>query len=449
LKPRSARRPNSNVRAAEAFSPSEIFGAVADARHVAIAVSGGSDSLALLELARAFVSLRRASLAESGVPAFAGMTNTGFKVTALTFDHGLRAESAAEAAWVHDWCKARGIACRVLQWQGEKPSTGIQAAARVARYDALTREAKHLGADVLLTGHTVNDQAETVVMRGLRTQSAASLAGIWPETQWNGFRIARPLLGVSREALRDMLRVRNISWLDDPSNCNPRFERVRVREALDKGDVAAFGRVAAAAQIDVRAAAAAASRFFAAVTKDRFGVVALPLAAFSGLDALTQHLVLQQAYRLFGAGEAVSKAERERLFGWLRAPTSKRRTLGGVVFCIAKGKVAMVREVARIADLAVTAGGKIAWDQRFWIDVPHGLPAGAKVVPLARGGAFQRDHALPALVQQGLPCVLVAGEPLEVEFTCLRTLDFANEAPMLGSGNMTWAPMACGEDVRL
>jgi tRNA(Ile)-lysidine synthase len=417
------------VQAAEALTFSNTFDAVADARHFAVAVSGGSDSLALLVLA---VDAR-----------------LGKPLTVVTFDHGLRAESAWEASWVYDWCTVRGIACRVLRWEGEKPSTGIQAAARVARYDALTREAKRLGADVLLTGHTANDQAETVVMRTLRTQSAASLAGIWPETLWNGFRIVRPLLGLSREALRDMLRVRNISWLEDPSNSNARFERVRVREALAEDDVAGFARVATAAQIDVRAAAAAALRFFAAVTKNRFGVVSLPLAEFNALDALTQHVVLQQAYWMFGAGEAVSKAERERLFAWLRAPSSKRRTLGGVVFCIAKGKVAMVREVSRITDVPVTAAGKIAWDQRFWLYVPHGLPTGAKVVPQGRSGAFQRDHTMPALVQQGLPCVLVYGKPLEVEFTCLRTLDFANEAPMLGSGNMTLAPMASGEDVRL
>jgi tRNA(Ile)-lysidine synthase len=413
------------VRAAEAPDFFEIFGAVANARHVVVAVSGGSDSLALLVLAAA--ALRGKSL------------------TALTFDHGLRAESAAEAEWVRGWCAARGIACQVLQWAGEKPSTGIQAAARAARYNALTREAKQIGADVLLTGHTANDQAETVVMRRARTDSQASLAGIWPETEWNGLRIVRPLLGIKREGLRDMLRARNISWLDDPSNANSRFERVRVRAQLDDVDVIGLARVATAAQADVLGAEADAKAFMRQMTKDQFGVVRFPLHAFADLDDLTRHMVLKRAFWIFGAGEAVSGAERERLFQWFQAPTSRQRTLGGVVFVTARHQVAMMREVARIADIDVAQGGEIAWDQRFRLQVP----AGAKVVPLGRSGHFKRDRSVPALVQQGLPCVLMDERPVMVEFTCLRTLDFANEAPMLGSRKMTPAFMARGEDVRL
>jgi tRNA(Ile)-lysidine synthase len=427
LKPRSGRKPNSNVRAAEASKAFGIFRPVADARHIAVAVSGGSDSLALLVLAAEFA--RAASI----------------YFTALTFDHGLRAESAVEAEWVRDWCESRGIACQVSQWEGLKPLTGIQAAARLARYDALTREATRIGADVLLTGHTANDQAETVVMRQARTQSAASLAGIWPETQWNGVRIVRPLLGMTRETLRDMLRTRNMSWLDDPSNVNPRFERVRVRGALAEGDIAGFSQVADIAQSEVVAARLRVAEFFVHMTKDRFGVVGFPLEAFRGLGHLVQHLALKQAFAVFGAGEAVSGAERDRLIGWLQDPQSRRRTLGGVVFAIAKGQVGMMREVARIADLIVPEGGEIEWDKRFRLEVPRG----AKIVPMGRSGHFRRDPSLSSLVQQGLPCVLVNEKSVTAEFTCLRTLDFANETPMLGSSKIALAATASGEDNRL
>jgi tRNA(Ile)-lysidine synthase len=424
------------VQAAELPELSKIFGAVAEARHIAVAVSGGSDSLALLVLAAEFAKIT-ATPAESG--------RSLVSITAFTFDHGLRAESAAEAEWVSTWCAARAIACGVLRWQREKPSTGIQAAARVSRYDALTLEAKRIGADVLLTGHTANDQAETVVMRQTRTQSPASLAGIWPETEWNGVRIVRPLLGVTRDALRNMLRARNISWLDDPSNENPRFERVRVRAILAGGHIDGLSRIANIAQGEVVAARSRVTEFLGHVTQDQFGVVGFSLDAFNALDPLARHLALQHAFLVFGAGEGVSGAERDRLFAWLQNPSSKRRTLGGVVFAIAKGQVSMMREVARIADLDVPEGGEIEWDKRFRLRAPFG----SRIVPLGRSGHFKRDPRLPALVQQGLPCVLVDEKPVAVEFTCLRTLDFAGEAPMLGSRKFTLAAMVSGEGVTL
>jgi tRNA(Ile)-lysidine synthase len=448
------------VRAAKPSEFSEIFRPIAESRHIAIAVSGGSDSMALLALAAEFILYRSLHInvtpakaggqlvstkAESGVPAFAGMTDNRVQITVLTFDHGLRAESAAEAQWVNDWCSAHGIACSVLRWEGEKPATGIQAAARRARYDALTTEAQRIGADVLLTGHTANDQAETVVMRQTRTQSAASLAGIWPENEWNGFRIVRPLLGVTRDALRDFLRTRNISWLDDPSNANRKFERVRVRQSTNENDVAGLLGVADAARGAVRLAERQVAAFLAALTKNEFGVVRFARATFNALDALARHLALKQAFFVFGAGEAVSGAERDRLIGWLQNPKSKRRTLGGVVFAIAKDQVLMMREVARIVDLDVPEGGEIEWDRRFRLLVPDG----AKIVPLGRSGRFKRDHRVPALVQQGFPCVLIGEKAIPVEFTCLRTLDFANEAPMLGSRKFALAALASREDIRL
>ncbi len=186
----------------------------------AIAVSGGSDSLALLLLAAAAARAQ------------------GKPIAAATVDHGLRPDSAAEADWVAALCARRGIAHTILRWRGAKPESGIPAAARQARYGLLSAWARRLGADRILLGHTLDDQAETVAFRIASHGAAASAAGlrplsvcpIWPEGR--GILLARPLLDARRAALQDFLRAWGQDWIDDPSNSNESFARPRMRARL-------------------------------------------------------------------------------------------------------------------------------------------------------------------------------------------------------------------------
>lgn len=191
------------AEAAAAISPDAVLSrgvllpVLSGVTRIAVAVSGGSDSMALLRLA--------------------ALLPDGPEVIALTIDHGLRDGSRAEADQVARWCAGLGIPHHILAWAGAKPATGIQAKAREARYDLLTRWCTAHCVSVLLTAHTLDDQAETVLMRKRRTASAASLAAIWPERPWNGVRLLRPLLAVRREALRNFLRGLGQGWLEDPA----------------------------------------------------------------------------------------------------------------------------------------------------------------------------------------------------------------------------------------
>jgi tRNA(Ile)-lysidine synthase len=204
------------------------FSAIDFTRHriVAAAVSGGSDSTGLLILLNEYLKQR------PDAP----------ELIAVTVDHGLRAGSAAEAGKVKSLCARLNIQHVTKRWQGEKPVTGIQAGAREARYDLIAQTAREAGASLVLTGHTEDDQLETVFMRAERGEGPG-LAGIAPATlAFNDYDLgpplwfARPLLKARRLDIRGALMKRGVKWIDDPSNANPEFERVAVRRKLARAD---------------------------------------------------------------------------------------------------------------------------------------------------------------------------------------------------------------------
>ena len=191
---------------------------------VIAAVSGGSDSLGLLFLLRDY-------LATLQKPP---------RLIAVTVDHRLRAESEAEARNVGRLCRQYGIEHRVLVWDEAKPASGLAAAARTARYRLLVQAAHEAGAGIIATGHTEDDQIETFLMRKERSAHAEArgLAAMSSRSWLEGMgldgsiELDRPLLSVSRTALRDELRGRGIQWVDDPSNANTQYERPRIRQGI-------------------------------------------------------------------------------------------------------------------------------------------------------------------------------------------------------------------------
>jgi tRNA(Ile)-lysidine synthase len=190
---------------------------------IVVALSGGGDSVALLHL---LVEALGAS-----------------RLVAMVVDHGLREGSAIDAEHARRIAEGLGVAADVLTLSGVKPA---QANARRARYAALCNHARRIGAVVIVTGHTLDDQAETVLMRTAAGSSWRGLAGmaplapapLWPEGR--GIVLARPMLGVRRAALRDHLRERGAEWIEDPANENVAFERVRVRRQLAALEAAGF-----------------------------------------------------------------------------------------------------------------------------------------------------------------------------------------------------------------
>src|SRR6266852_1602542 len=222
---------------------------------IVLAVSGGPDSIALMWLAARW----RRALAR------------GPRLVAVTIDHGLRPEAAAEAREVKRLARSLDLPHRTLRWSGPKPTTGLPAAARAARYRLLAQAAHAAGATHILTAHTRDDQAETLLMRLLRGSGIAGLAAMARESARDGVVLARPLLNVPKSRLMATLDKAKIAFADDPTNRDTAFTRPRLRALLpllaaEGGDARGLARLAsrlARANAAVEVLADGAERYLA------------------------------------------------------------------------------------------------------------------------------------------------------------------------------------------
>jgi len=361
---------------------------------LAVAVSGGADSLALCLLAARWAERRSGRLA------------------ALTVDHGLRADSAAEAERVGAWLAARGIEHHVLPWEGAKPKTRVQEAARRVRYDLLTGWCRENGALHLALAHQLEDQAETFLMRLSRNSGEDGLAGISAIVETAGVRLVRPLLGVSREDLRDTLREFGQAWIEDPSNANRKFERVRVRGLLpglsSKGispdrigmEAAGYARRRIEGEAETARLLAATCRVFPAgyarIFTGSWGEVPDP-AAMRGLARLTQTI---------GGGDYAPNREKlGAVLAWMRkdgGPPSA--TLGGCRFRRRGNEVIVLRESRRLPKpVRVVPHRRLVWDRRFNIVLSESVPDGAVLGPLGRAGWNEAVSLAPELRGSPIP----------------------------------------------
>ncbi|CAM5777296.1 tRNA(Ile)-lysidine synthase [Labrys miyagiensis] len=185
--------------------------------HIVLAVSGGADSTALMLLAARWREAHPATL-----------------LTVVTVDHALRPESAGECMQVAGRAEAFGIPCLIRCWSGDKPASRLQESARTARYALLAEAAVEIGADAIATAHTLDDQAETVLMRLLHGSSVDGLAAMRPVSRRGEVAHLRPLLGTPKARLVATLSAADVPWIEDPSNRNGRFERVRLRRLLEE-----------------------------------------------------------------------------------------------------------------------------------------------------------------------------------------------------------------------
>ena len=375
----------------------EAIGPFEAAPRLAIAVSGGRDSMAL------------------GLLADGWARRLGGQVTALTVDHGLRPESAVEARRVGGWLRERGIDHRLLTWRGAKPVTGIQAAARRARYELLTAWCREGGVFHLVLAHHQDDQAETYLLRLAGGSGEDGLACMAAVVETPDVRLLRPLLGVPRARLTATLKALGQPWLDDPSNRDPAFARVRVRADLAGGrrsaGLAAEAGRRARRRVPREAAVSALLARCCVVYPAGYAVVDGTLAAAAPVEI--SRAALARVVLCIGGRDYGPRRDRLlRLHGRLLDGRLRRGvTLGGCRILAdgdAAGGLLVCRETRHPPPpLDVRPGAEVLWDGRFRITVR----SAARLMRLGRDGWAEvvgrrpdlRRGPVPAAVRPTLP----------------------------------------------
>jgi tRNA(Ile)-lysidine synthase len=337
--------PTADAAPVSAEEAEALFADLARSRALVIAVSGGPDSTALLVLAARW----HAALKQ------------GPHLLAVTVDHGLRPESAREARAVKRLAGRLGVRHRVLRWSGEKPATGLQEAARAARYQLLSAAARSAGARHILTGHTLDDQAETVLIRMARGSGLTGLCAMSRETALGELSLLRPLLDLPKARLIATLDAVGLSFADDPSNRNPRFTRARMRrlmpalaeEGLDAARLALLARRLRRVEATLELAVTAAVQALCGDAWQNDAPVVIEAEKFGGLPDEIALRLLGRAVAWTGDEGPVELGKLEALFEALRQvqrqsnPARLRRTLAGALVTLAGGRLAIERAPPR------------------------------------------------------------------------------------------------------
>ncbi len=315
----------------------------------AVAVSGGSDSVALMHLSAEWAS-----------------TTGTIPPIILTVDHGLRGDSDLETRTVEAWAKTLALDATILRWNGPKPRTGIEGKARSARYRLIGEWCMSHRLEWLLLGHTRDDQAENFLLRLGRGSGVDGLSGMrgrapFPIPGIDGVQMLRPLLDIDRAELRADLTRRGATWFDDPMNGDANFARVRIRKlipALAEAGIPA-SRIVSASRHLARARIAldaGTSRFLEKHAEFSQAGAAIDGASLQGLPREIGLRALSDVLLRVGAASYRPRFERlERLFDALAQPDFNRQTLAGC--CVSRapraragfgpGTIWIVREKAR------------------------------------------------------------------------------------------------------
>ncbi len=378
---------------------------------IGVAVSGGSDSLALLYAAVAW-----------GAPG----------VEAVTVDHGLRPEAAGEAAHVGALCAGLGVPHRVLRWEGWDGRGNLQDHARQNRYALIAGWARARGLASVALGHTMDDQAETLVMRLARESGVEGLASMRLVFEREGVRFDRPFLFDRRADLRAYLEARGVSWVDDPSNHDESFGRVRARRAMEVLGTLGIGtdelfRVALNLRDASDALGRTAAEFARGKVKAAGGDLILDRSALRRQPAEIVRRVLGHALMFVGSAPYPPRRDAlERVVAQVEAPGNT--TLHGCLVMVSDMTVRIAREHAAVAGLRGPTDA--VWDGRWRLGGPHAPDLEVRALGAAVAGcADWRATGLPRATLLASPAVW-RGETLIA-------------APLAGSAN-GWTAEAPG-----
>ena len=341
------------------ISLKDNFSYIREKGPVLVAVSGGSDSMALLFLANAWAKCDNR------------------EIHAVTVDHGLRPEAAAEAAFVAMVCDGLGIVHTTLAWDGIKPSAGISEAARNARYDLIEEFASDIGVRIILSGHTRDDQAETLMMRLSRRDATNSGSGRGHSGMCKrtllagGTMLMRPLLNLSRKQLRSYLNDISQSWIEDPSNHDESYERVRVRAKLDtnleyKEQLINYAEIMGRMREVV--AHDAANLLKECCICERGHLFRLDIAQIMAAPAFVGSLAIKTVVAAAGgAPYMIADQKLAQIIALIAGECRERITLGNCIIEVCDANLQIFREARNLNSTSVEEGQSILWDGRVHV----------------------------------------------------------------------------------
>lgn len=380
-----------------------MFSELEEFASLALGVSGGPDSLALLHLIALW------SRERNPVPT----------LVVFTVDHGLRREAVAEAEFVAEVCGRYGISHEILRWREPKPGAGVQARARAARMELISAAARKAGSQAIVLAHHLDDQAETFLQRLQRGSGVYGLAAMRERDEWHGVPVFRPFLRISKSRLIATLETAGQDWCEDPTNEDATVSRVRWRQLMPRlareGLTAA--RLAQTAYRMARAAEALDAWVDDVLKKAEVhpaGPVRIAIDALDRLPAEIRYRAIARLVRFSTGSTYVPRLEKlEKATDVLLAETAHRRTLGGAVLSRQRHCLFVWREAGRMGlpNLRLDGAAEVVWDGRFRLK--NRRQGTVFVGPLGVGGLKRGGLAKP----EGWP---------EAAFHC---------APMLSAGN--------------
>lgn len=443
-----ARMPNHSASAKYfGYDLNKLFNDLNDEEHILVAVSGGSDSVALLYLLSDWAKERN-----------------NLTLSVATIDHGLRKESAAEAEQVGLIAKKLGLRHVIEHWSGEKPDSALSQKAREVRYALLSKIAHDIGATAIALGHNSDDQRETVLMRTKRLgfsnfesepdkSTNLGLAGMRPITSYCGppyfkpVALVRPVLTIARAKLRLFLESTGEDWINDPSNEDDHYERVRVRKQL----AAHPTKYPSAFQIGEFADDVAVLRQNLAYSCAQFmaecvwwqqcsgpddGIVIIDRTAFEGWDKYLMRYLLRALIGVAGGRDfLISPDKAMQLTLNIQAGSMRRHTIGSAIIEPLKGQIRIWRENRNLPIINVSEAGDkvIAWDGRiiYRFSDEH-LKQNLELKALGKDGVASIEAQLrqkfeakprPALFTQ--PAIFKADRPIFAPMLGWQTAGFA------------------------
>lgn len=387
-----------------------------------VAVSGGGDSMALLLLLRDWAK------------------TVNCQLSVVTVDHGLRKDAAAEAAMVARITREFGLSHDTLKWTGWDGAGNLQAEARSARVRLISEWAKARGIDVVALGHTADDQAETVLMRLARGSGVDGLAGMSAARMREDTTWIRPILRLRRGDLRGYLEAQNTQWIDDPSNEDTRFDRVKARQAMQALAPLGINVARLQATADIMAQARdvlrnAAGDLAVDAATQHGGDIVFDTAKLAGAARETRFRVLSGALRFVG-----SHIYRPRLAqledAWAAIITGTPRQLHGCHILPKGGQIRICREWQAVRDMAVPGGD--VWDTRWRVFRPGSVEnsADTQIRALGENGIRMCDQWR----ETGFARASIASSP------AIWHGDVLLAAPMAGFGHEYSAKLVLGRE---